>query len=366
MGSRASMLKPSTTKLSKMKPKSKKKLPGSIFKRASRETLYIKYKGKEYATGYRDNPLGWKLAERQLEQMYLSNLRNEGRADQSTNIRDHWEAFLAYKRLRVATATVNLYILAMKRINLLDCKLNRVEIESKITQFVNQELSSGKLHKRTINILLRDISVFLNYLHQNELLPAIKISNFKVEAGKKEYMDYSDEEISQIYSYFKTTDNEFALYVMLMRLCGGRRGETIKLTWEQVDFTAKTITFPVKNQKLNSDKFPITPEIEEILLTLRAKNKEKVFRWSPNSVKTLRLKLVKCEKVLGIYRPGRSFHSLRKSFAASLFKSKLSLDVTQKLMRHKNINTTIESYHNFTTQDLLNELKNVPKMSPNI
>lgn len=343
----------------------KKAIPGSVFKRSTRETLYIKFKGKEIATGFKDTPLGRKLAQQQLEKLYFESLRNEGIMEQSENIRVHWTTFKSYKALRVNKRTLADYELSINKANILACKLNRTEIENAILSFVNTSLQEKKLHPRSINIYLRNITVFINYLTDKELLPKIKVSKYKIEAGQKQYMNYNEAEFTMLYDYFETIDREFALFLKFMRFTGSRRKETLELSWEQINLKKRTISFPVKNRKMQIDTFPITKEIEEILLELRANNGDKVFRWKESSASRLSRRLIAAEEKLGIRQEGRGFHGLRKSFAESLFSNNKSLSVTRRLMRHKSIDTTIKHYNNYTDKELLSELENVRQMSPN-
>lgn len=69
------------------------------------------------------------------------------------------------------------------------------------------------------------------------------------------------------------TVNVAADYLLCVLLWGGRRTETQKLTWDDVDFAERTVSFRAMSTKNKVEHvFPLTPFIEELLRQRREKN----------------------------------------------------------------------------------------------
>lgn len=338
----------------------KKYFSGSIFKRKNRNTLYIKFHNKEISTGFKDNPLGWKLAEKMLEKLNYDYYQNQGLIELNKNIKNYFDEFIEFKKLRVSTRTLKDYKKAIEKSGILDCKLNEIEIKNTLYSFVNKCLKNG-LNKRAINIYLREIFVFINFLIDKRAIPKIKKSEFELDGGQKPYQSYNENEYKMLYSYFEKIDIEIAYYIKFLWLTGARRTETLELTWQDIDFEKREIRFRVKNRKNNYDIFPITDEILKLLKKLKEMNNKKIFRWEAVSASFLSKKVREAEKKLGIYKQNRGLHSFRKSFAEKLFSNKKDIPIIRKLMRHKDISTTIKHYNYYTTKELLKELEEIEK-----
>jgi len=89
--------------------------------------------------------------------------------------------------------------------------------------------------------------------------------------------------------------------------------------------------------------------IEKILKLVKSNT---LFGYSNNQVSRLQKSLRLREIRLGIKRGGRSFHGFRKSFSKKLFDNDVSLSDVRDLMRHSDINTTLDYYKGYNTEKL--------------
>jgi integrase len=143
----------------------------------------------------------------------------------------------------------------------------------------------------------------------------------------------------------------------LMIYSGLRIGETLDLTWSQIDFNKKDILLKNKISK-DDEIIPLSDRIIEILNNIPRKT-EKVFRWSKNSKSSLNRKFDRCLKDLEIIKNNRSFHNFRKTFRMKLFNAKIPLENAKVLLRHKDIRTTIENYTEYARLELINDINKI-------
>jgi integrase/recombinase XerD len=269
--------------------------------------------------------------------------------------------------------------------------------KSLLEQYENKMLSEGKA-KNTVYAYILRATGFLKYLHDNcfELVnldttmfegyvASMRKGNLKVNSLSKEILalksfinflsskNYvffdtssvkipkkvasvrevlSSSEIDIIEAYLNNRKEKFkcenlrdriALYLGLY--CGLRRQEIINLTWENIDFSNKTIK--IVESKGNKDRVAFfNGKLEDALTKYKKKlriNKGPVARGKCRRkiTKTSLQKLIeRIFKESGVYRKGLSIHSLRHTCAENMRKKGVDIYIISKVLGHSRIDTT--------------------------
>ena len=161
-------------------------------------------------------------------------------------------------------------------------------------------------------------------------VPQVYVKLEKVRNGRK--FIYSDEQIQQILSYFKSGSNGFMHDLTLyLSHTGLRLGEALRLTAADIRAEAKIID--VWHTKADEPRgIPMTAEVHQ-LLTRRQEFSGKTPFWIDRQWHKMReaLKLTSDAKL----------HSLRHTFATRLCEKGVDIQVVQRLLGHRQISTTM-------------------------
>ena len=161
--------------------------------------------------------------------------------------------------------------------------------------------------------------------------------------------------------------SDYAPWMQFALLTGLRRRETL-IRWENVNWTAKTISTVGKGGRLVST--PITPAVSALLEPLKGHHPEFVFtyvakRTRRDQVKGKQYEQVKGERQPITYEGGKSewqrlraeanvtnfkFHDLRHTTATRLLRKTGNLRIAQKALNHRNIATTARYAHVLDTE----------------
>ena len=129
-----------------------------------------------------------------------------------------------------------------------------------------------------------------------------------------------------------------ALFSFIL-ITGARRSELSKLTWENVDFQGKTITF--RNTKGKKDRaVPMTLELAHLLNSI-PRNGERVFPYNVSWFTHL-FRIYRKKAGIGEHL---TLHSLRHTSATELLRSGVSIYTVQKLLGHSSISVTERYLH---------------------
>lgn len=151
-----------------------------------------------------------------------------------------------------------------------------------------------------------------------------------------------------------------SLVITFATSTGMRRGEILKLTWDNVDLKAGVIY--VRNTKNKTPRtVPITPRVRQVLDSLMSETISAgfVFQRKGKSIPTPTLEGAFS---LACARAGVAdlhFHDLRHTFATRLVQNGVDLYTLQRLLGHKNFQMTTRYAHH-STESLRRAVEGVP------
>lgn len=353
------------------KRKSKGRFPGSIYVPKGRKHLRVKVKNPDWkkgddpstryivlATGLQDTPKGWKHAEELLERFWLQRkgLVPPPPEEISSNQLTFQQIWDKYSKVREAQVEPQSLKIFRQGFDAIVTQKQKLFNKANCLEFIHEFVSSHTLAKRTFNNYLVCFKQVLNWASRNDFLPEnLDISEYYYTLENKPVKYFTKDECLNLFLYFwnnrgkrrwHTMSKEFALMLETMWLTGARIGDVLSLTWAQVDFENKVITWKNKRTK-QPEAVPTSPKAMQVLALVKAltPNRDKVFRWKIGARTTLRKWLFAAFEALGIERRGRSFHCFRKTFCKRVFET-LRLPIHQSLIlvRHKTVDVTVRHY----------------------
>lgn len=330
------------------------KLKGSIYKATNTNTLYIQFDKKNYSTGCKDTPEGWKRAEEILKQLNTEPhklLNPDGKP-----LSSYFTEFIRYKKSRCNENTLRGYRLSYRAVILGNGNL---PYAPKCLKDIFLEFSTNSSNKNlsphSINNYLTGVRVFLNWIADEYSLPRFNVKKYFIKARLKIVDIYTQEEITALRSYLAEHNNHLRQLIDFLLLTGFRISEALLLRWEDI---RKDYIIVVSKDKKREDRFPISSKLNELLTELRASENRKPFLWQPSSSSRLNRTLATAMKEAGIVRGNRSFHTFRKTFSTMLFNNSLELTDVKDLMRHRSIQTTLNHYKETNLNRLKSKLDN--------
>jgi len=303
--------------------------PGCIFKPKSCNRLYIKFRGKQYATGLRPNKQGYALAKALLEKKYLDfhNLKPEIK---TVTFAEAWDAF-KNTLIQKAIRTVINYQLAFNNIvTSPNDYMNSENIENLILQY----LKSSKHSKTSVNSYLNQFQIFLNFCSQRKWIDKINYKGkYAMKTIKGQAKSYNKKDIDLILNYYENVEKEFSMLIEFMLETGARCIDALTLQWTQIDIEKANIEWVNKRNKL-PEKRPVSNKAIAIIKQLQIKNKSKVFSWAYSSATNLNKKLNKCFEAINIEKNKRSMQEFRVTFRMRMKEREMPEDLIEYLLRH--------------------------------
>jgi len=175
-----------------------------------------------------------------------------------------------------------------------------------------------------------------------------------------------DEHLNMILEHLKKTDIKLYRIIFFISKTGFRLNEAVELTWEQIKWKEKMID--LYNFKDNRyDLFPMNLENGTLIefLSEFKKDSGKIFNvnhdWVTKpyqkAIAEINIEMKKSNKNWKDL-PNYTVHDLRRSFGSRYAKRLMPLEL-MKLMRHRDISTTLRYYINMEISDIAEKLNKV-------
>lgn len=205
------------------------------------------------------------------------------------------------------------------------------------------------LSQNSIASYFRHLKSFWNWMVSEKFYSENIVHSIKTKDKPIEIIQ--DKDFETILKFFEEKNIQQYRIVKFLQLTGLRIGEATELKWEWVNFERKRITMKnIKGKRV--EEFPLYPALAEFLISFR-RDSGTIFNYkNSDSLKFW----TKAMKKLGFnYR----MHSIRKTFATKLVEKDISIFDAMKLLRHKNVSTTIKYYTAVDLERLGNKVNTV-------
>lgn len=234
-----------------------------------------------------------------------------------------------------------------------------------VQQMMNRVRQNGA-SVRTTQILRNILSKALRPAESQGLVKRDLMRYVELDVYKpKERAVWSEEEGKAFLEAAK--NHEYYLFFLMYMTYGLRRGEPIPLTWDDIDFEAKTIRIdkqytyhgrrlvicpPKTNESIRV--LPLLPHVEKALLEI----KEKAFSPTTALIISINGEPVKPSSIdyefkritKGAGLPSVVLHSLRHFVATMLKESEVTIKDAQMILGHASPLTTMQFYQHSSTE----------------
>ncbi|MBC2735883.1 MAG: site-specific integrase [Desulfobacteraceae bacterium] len=207
-----------------------------------------------------------------------------------------------------------------------------------------QRAGKRTMAARVLELLRRSV----NYGIKRGLVPPIK---FKIEIPRlnnEVTEDLSPEQIKKLVKALDNDEDQTAANVMRLALFTGmRKGEIFKLRWDDIDFRRGFIT--MLDPKGGKDSMiPLNAAARAVFESIEQGDSEYVFpgRFPGTHLTACKKSFARIAKAAEFPLGFRPIHGLRHVYASMLASSgEVEMHVLQRLMTHKNIQTTMRYAH---------------------
>jgi integrase len=313
-----------------------------------------------------------------------------GQALATSTIRDWCKRWLAAKEVENEPTTHDRYELAVRSLlDFLDAKADRkLESLTASTILAWRDHCAGKLSVPTVNTHLRIVRTCLSAARKHELMngsPANRVASLK-ERGESKRREMTIEEIQRV---LKQCGNSPWRGLVLTGVYSGQRlGDCARLTWAQIDLTAKTVSF-VTEKTGKRLSMSLAEPLADYLSTLPSADEPSAFVFPALAAmadqRVSRLSNAFATEILipaGLMAPrppkhvstgrGRTgkrlvnevtFHSLRHSFTTLLKAAGASNALAQLIVGHDSpaVSARYTHLHADDTADAIGKLPDVTK-----
>lgn len=226
-------------------------------------------------------------------------------------------------------------------------QINDSDIIFFISDYQNKGRSNG-----TINRYLFVLSAVIHYIDERGYnIPKIKISRYKLKEKAENVKYLPDWETAQKIIDAATSHLKPIIYTALYT--GLRLGNILNLKWDNIDFINRTINITVKDRTKDGGKnlsVPMIDKLADILNTL-PRCSEYVFTY-----KEKRIGKIETAWHNVFYKPHTkelknpdlkyiNFHTLRHTAGTWILKQTGNLKITQQILGHSDIKTTLKYAH---------------------
>lgn len=211
-----------------------------------------------------------------------------------------------------------------------------------INDFIQKRMQTVK--NATINKDLAFISAMLNKL---DLLgydiPKVKPSRFKLKIPAENVKYFDD--IKTVEKIIDAADGYFKPIILTALYTGMRRGNLLKLKWEELDFKNNLINIHVKDKTVDGGRLlsiPMIPKLKKIL-KIQPQINDYVFNYKDHPLSDYKKPWHRAIEKAGVKY--QNFHTLRHTAATWLLKETGNIKLVQQILGHKDIKTTTKYAH---------------------
>lgn len=170
----------------------------------------------------------------------------------------------------------------------------------------------------------------------------------KLKEKPKKITIISDSDFNAILSHLQQNNEQAYKLIKLLKLSGLRLSEAIFLEWQDIDFTENVIT--VNNKKANRiDFIPLHNELKEFLSEFR-QEEGRLFTYKSRFSTTFWSRAL-----TKLNLPKYKIHDIRRTFG-SKYASQLTPIELMKVMRHRDIKTTLKHYIKLDLQQITSKM----------
>lgn len=265
-----------------------------------------------------------------------------------------------YRRLKVSAVTFSRSSIASTRL----CDLSTLDFQNYVKELINEEYSLSTIKKQMLLI-----SAAVRFAYEERIIDFNPCASVKtpakthVKKDTKDIIAFTLEEQAKLNAVLRQ-HKHIAYYAMeLMLETGMRVGETLALSWRDINFQRKsihvhaTVVNPANNEKSyvqegaksesSNRTIPISPTALAILEKLRVINgkKEFVFVGSHGNRISYELLRQQCKKVCDAANVKYlGLHVWRHTFATNLYYKGIDIKILSKLLGHANTTITYNIY----------------------
>jgi len=350
-------------KKDKKKPKhagiKRNDLDGSMRVRGNK--ISVRYKQKEFSTGYENTSIGWKMAN-EWWAVKVKELKEieYGEKQAEDTIQNIFNKFMEYKKkiTKITKKTEQYYIFGF---NAVIKDKNKILSEANIRKQIEDYVKNAAVSANSINIYLRAVAGFLNWASDddNNFIPRKNyIKKYKQKETKQIKPNYSEDEYNLFLKYFETRNYEMYLFLQFLWNTGARVGEALTIKLSDLDLENNRILVPNKIYKGQQETLLLIPAalkiVEQVKKLAIERGETKLFTWKETKLPNMIMK--RAENNLKMKKKGRGLHGFRRSFTDRLIDSGIEITDVKDALRHKDIKTTEESYRKNKESKLLAKL----------
>ncbi len=206
----------------------------------------------------------------------------------------------------------------------------------------------GKTNKpQTVKHVLNLITRIASYGRKKGLCDGLSFSVQKPRVDNTVTEDLSPDELRRLLMAIEADTNRTVANMMLMALnTGMRRGELLKLQWDDINFNTGFIT--IKSPKGGRDAMiPISQKAKELLEAIKRTESPFIFPGDKGNQRAQIYHVVtRIKERAGLPKNFRPMHGLRHAYASMLASSgQVDIYTLQKLMTHKDFRMTQRYAH---------------------
>lgn len=213
--------------------------------------------------------------------------------------------------------------------------------------------------KAGLNIHTSHLSPLWNYFVKKKYTHENIIKITEAEKGSPKPIGYK--ELQGILKYYEAKGNDHHYHLIyFLVLTGMRISSALAQMWEKIDFQEKTMEVINVKAKRKVYYFPIHPELEALLKSMKPKKNGRLFpQFEENDVPKFFARDMQLQYERGLFGQKYTFHNLRDTFASLLANKNIDRSIVKELLDHSNVSVTSEHYTKVEAKTLKDQFKKV-------